>query len=157
MSPFIYFICPEVQQYSKYCEAFFNYLTFGYRNWNSGYGYKSDTRKKNGRSRSLKNSNAPHIEEMLANDVVMDRIYEKVITSDCYLHHYQQLSDEEIEQGGQLVYITSNTKPTRIPKYLVNNFDISVWKVSNINKITSSKWNLFETLIRRMANEHGSN
>ena len=28
---FIYFICPETPQFAKYCEGFYNYLTYGYK------------------------------------------------------------------------------------------------------------------------------
>lgn len=149
---FIYFICPEVPQYAKYCEAFFNYLTYGYKTWSRDRYISTTTKEKRARSRLPKNSNLPAIEEMKAGDIVMDRIYQKVITADCYMHYYSRYDDLDDEVEKDVIYITSNKKPKSIPRYL-NNTPLTVWKVSNINNITNKKFDLFESLIRNVIND----
>lgn len=150
---FIYFICPEVPQYSKYCEAFFNYLTYGYKNWTRDRYVSTVPKEKDARSRYLKGKNLPDIEEMKAGDFVMDKIYQKVITADCYQHYYSKITDEDIDVAEEIIFITSQDKPMTPPKYLLNNkTSLSVWKVSNINKPSDFKFNLFENLCRRLVN-----
>ena len=45
---------------------------------------------------------------MKERDFILDRIYQKVITSDCYEHFYKQISDEDISKAKLFVYITPN-------------------------------------------------
>ena len=146
---FIYFICPEVPQYAKYCEGFYNYLTYGYRTWSRDRYVSSSPADKKGRSRLLPNKLAPKFEEMKAGDFVLDRIYQKVITSDCYSHSYEQISEEDITKSECIVFITSNLKPIKPPSYLsTESNQIITWKMSNIFKDTNPKYNLLESLVR---------
>ena len=154
---FIYFICPEVPQISKYCEGFYNYLTYGYKNWTRDQWVSSSSKEKSGKSRILKNKQAPVSEEMKANDFVFDRIYKKVITSDCYEHSYSQIDEVDIAKSSKIYFITSNTSPSKIPGYLYSHKnDIILWKMSNITKITDSKYELLESLIRKLAKPYQS-
>ena len=154
---FVYFICPENQHLSKYCEGFFNYLTYGYKTWTRDRYVSTSPKDKDGRSRLLRSKYAPLIDEMKANDPVFDRIHRKVITSDCYQHSYQQISEEEVANSSQIVYITCNKKPSRPPQYLSSDKNsVVMWKVSNIEKLTENKFELLEMLIRRMAKPHQS-
>ena len=154
---FIYFICPEVPQISKYCEGFYNYFTYGYKNWTRDQWVSSSSKEKSGKSRILKNKQAPLIEEMKANDFVFDRIYKKVITSDCYEHSYSQIDEVDIAKSSKIYFITSNTSPSKIPGYLYSHKnDIILWKMSNITKITDSKYELLESLIRKLAKPYQS-
>jgi hypothetical protein len=148
----IYFICPETPQLAKYCEGFYNYLTYGYRTWTRDKYAHSTSNDKTGKSRMLMKKNVPQIEEMKANDRVFDRIYEKVITSDCYEHFYSRISKEDIDNSKLILYITSNKNSTKPPQYLyTNNNSVIVWKISNIDKLSNNKYNLLESLIRRVA------
>ena len=149
---FIYFICPEIPQYAKYCEGFFNYLTYGYRTWQrDGYAHVSEKDRK-AKSRILMSKEKPIKEEMKAGDLVLDKIYEKVITSDCYEHSYTQISELDIKQSEQIVFITSSKSPKIPPKYLYNNNNsVVVWKMSNIKKFSRNKFLLLEALIRKIA------
>ena len=154
---FIYFICPEMPQYAKYCEGFYNYLTYGYRNWTRDRFVSSSPKEKEGRSRTLKSKNYPIQEEMKAGDFILERIYSKVITSDCYDHSYRQINDEDISKAKLFVYITSNNKPVYPPSYLYSEKSpVVTWKMSNIKKPSSNKYDLLETLIRRMAKPYQS-
>lgn len=154
---FIYFICPEVPQYAKYCEGFYNYLTYGYRNWSRDRYVSSSPKEKEGKSRLLRSKNAPKYDEMKAGDFILDRIYQKVITTDCYEHSYSQIDDADIASSKMIVFITSNKKPITPPSYLkTENNSIVTWKVSNVNKPSSNKYELFETLIRRFAKPYQS-
>tara|TARA_Y100001934_G_C12121643_1_gene663435 strand:+ start:117 stop:593 length:477 start_codon:yes stop_codon:yes gene_type:complete len=149
---FIYFICPDVPQYAKYCEGFYNYLLYGYKTWNRDRYVSSSPADKTGRSRLLKSKSGPKIEEMKATDFILDRIYKKVITSDCYEHSYTQITDEDVERSKLIIYMTSNVNPGRPPSYLkTDTNDVTVWKMSNIKKPSSRKYDLLESLIRRMA------
>jgi tetraacyldisaccharide-1-P 4'-kinase len=95
---------------------------------------------------------APQKEEMKAGDPVFDRIYQKVITSDCYEHSYTRLTDLDIHTSELIVFITSKDNPKCPPAYLYTKTNsVVVWKVSNIDKLTDNKYNLLESLIRRMA------
>tara|TARA_Y100000385_G_C12710402_1_gene474356 strand:+ start:110 stop:577 length:468 start_codon:yes stop_codon:yes gene_type:complete len=148
---FIYYICPEKPQLAKYCEGFFNYLTYGYKTWSRDRYVSSSPAKKEGQSRLLINKNAPPVEEMKAGDPVLERIYEKVITSDCYEHQYTRIDEHDIDKSRLVVFITSKDNPKRPPTYLyTKNNSVVVWKVSNITKLSANKYNLLETLIRRM-------
>ena len=94
----------------------------------------------------------PQIEEMKAGDPVLDRIYQKVITSDCYEHSYSRLTDLDIYKSELMVFITSKDKPERPPAYLYTKTNsVVVWKVSNINKLSNNKYHLLESQIRRLA------
>ena len=149
---FIYFICPETPQLSKYCEGFYNYLTYGYRTWTRDRYTQSSPRDKIGQSRMLMKKDAPQKEEMKAGDPVFDRIYQKVITSDSYEHSYTRLTDLDIHTSELIVFITSKDNPKCPPAYLYTKTNsVVVWKVSNIDKLTDNKYNLLESLIRRMA------
>lgn len=149
---FIYFICPETPQLSKYCEGFYNYLTYGYRNWTRDRYAQSSPKDKLGKSRLLMKTDVPQFEEMRAGDPVLDRIYQKVITSDCYEHSYTRLSDLDIHKSELMVFITSKDNPIRPPAYLnTKNNSVVVWKVSNIDKLSDNKYSLLESRIRRMA------
>ena len=149
---FIYFICPEVPQYAKYCEGFYNFLTYGYRTWSHDRYVSSSTADKKGRSRLLTNKLSPKFEEMKAGDFVLDRIYQKVITSDCYSHSYEQISKDDVAKSEVIVFLTSNSKPIKPPSYLSSEFNkIITWKMSNIFNDTDAKYNLLESLVRRIA------
>ena len=148
---FIYFICPETPQLAKYCEGFYNYLTYGYKTWSRDRYVQSSPRQKEGQSRMLMKRGVPQVEEMKAGDPVLDRIYQKVITSDCYEHSYSRLTDLDIHKSELMVFITSKDNPKRPPSYLYTKTNsVVVWKVSNIDKLTGNKYNLLESLIRRM-------
>ena len=154
---FIYFICPEVPQYAKYCEGFYNYLTYGYKNWTRDRYVSSLPKDKDGKSRILKSKSYPVQEEMKAGDFILDRIYQKVITSDCYEHFYKQISDEDISKAKLFVYITPNDAKEQPPEYLYKPTNsVVIWKMSNIKKPSTNKYELLETLIRRMAKPHQS-
>ena len=145
----VIFICPENPCLAKYCEAFYNYLTYGYRNWSS----RNVTKSNSCISRILKNKNHPSKIELLANDPVFDRIYEKVITSDCYDHYYSQISDTDLAKASLVIYITDSKSPKSIPEYIFStskDFVLLKWKTSKIKSITSNKCLIFETLIRNM-------
>jgi len=149
---FIYFICPENQQLAKYCESFYNYLTYGYKTWTRDRYISSSRDELDGRSRLLKCKYAPLIEEMKASDSVFSRIHQKVITSDCYQHSYQQISDDEIRTSSQIVYITDNKKTRHPPSYLYSDKNyVTMWKFSNINLLTDNKYELIEKLSRKLA------
>lgn len=149
---FIYFICPENQQLAKYCEGFYNYLTYGYKTWSRDRYIQSSPKEKQGQSRMLMRKNAPQTEEMKAGDPVLDRIYQKVITSDCYEHSYSRLTDLDIHKSELMIFITSSKNPKRPPKYLYTKTNsVVVWKVSNVDTISDNKYNLLESQIRRMA------
>tara|TARA_E500000331_G_C17026765_1_gene613341 strand:- start:281 stop:751 length:471 start_codon:yes stop_codon:yes gene_type:complete len=149
---FIYFISPDVPQYAKYCEGFYNYLTYGYKTWTRDRYVSSTPVDKQGKSRLLKSKHYPEFEEMKAGDFILDRIYQKVITSDCYAHSYQQISDKDIHNSKLIVYITSNANPNYPPSYLKTNKNtINVWKMSNIKKQSNLKYNLLESLVRKLA------
>tara|TARA_X000000950_G_scaffold190132_1_gene229759 strand:+ start:2122 stop:2586 length:465 start_codon:yes stop_codon:yes gene_type:complete len=149
---FIYFICPENPKLAKYCEGFYNYLTYGYRNWTRDRYVSSVPKEKAGKSRLLMNKTSPHREEMKAGDVVLERIYEKVITTDCYEQFYSKITEAEIEQSKLVVFITSNKKPIPTPRYLFTSTNsVVVWKVSKVNEVTSKKYDLLEILLRKLA------
>ena len=152
---FIYFICPENQQLAKYCEGFYNHLTYGYRYWNRDRYISSTPKDKDAQSRLLINKNAPLFEEMRAGDIVLEKIYEKVITTDCYLHSYQQITLEEIEKSKLIIYITDNKVGKKAPSYLSKS-NFVCWKMSNINKFSDNKFYLLDSLIRKMAKPHQS-
>jgi|TARA_B110000495_G_C22917282_1_gene535848 hypothetical protein len=148
---FIYFICPDVPQYAKYCEGFYNYLTYGYKTWSRDRYVSSSPVDKSGKSRLLKTKNGPKFEEMRAGDFILDRIYKKVITSDCYEHSYMQITEEDINKSKLVVYMTSSTHPTRPPSYLnTTNNEVIVWKMSRIKKPSLGKYDLLEALVRKM-------
>lgn len=154
---FTYFICPEVPQYAKYCEGFYNYLTYGYKNWTRDRYVSSLPKNKDGRSRLLKSKNLPIQEEMKAGDFIFDRIYQKVITSDCYEHFYRQIDDEDISSARMFVFITSSKNPVRPPSYLyTNESSVVIWKLSNVKHPSANKYELLETLLRRMATPYQS-
>ena len=90
---------------------------------------------------------------MKAGDPVLDRIYQKVITSDCYEHSYNRLTDLDIHKSELMVFITSKDNPKLPPNYLYTKTNsVVVWKVSNVSKLSDNKYQLLESLIRRMAN-----
>ena len=149
---FIYFICSELPQISKYCEAFYNYLTYGYRNYNnnSGYAYSKPSVKK-AQSRLLKNKKEPPMQEMKAGDFILDRIYKKVITSDSYLHSYQQITDQDINDAEKIVFITSSKKPAQLPRYIKGiDLHIVIWKLSEMRYISDEMYELLESSVRKM-------
>tara|TARA_Y100001934_G_scaffold273648_1_gene364300 strand:- start:1007 stop:1468 length:462 start_codon:yes stop_codon:yes gene_type:complete len=145
----VIFICPENPSLAKYCEAFYNYLTYGYRNWKT----VNVVRSKSCISRTLQKRNQPEKIDMMATDDALERIYQKVITSDCYEHSYSQISDDEIQLAKMIVFITDNKSPVNIPKYMFaedNDFVLLKWKTSKINSASDAKFSLFEKLIRKM-------
>lgn len=150
---FIYYICPEKPQLAKYCEAFYNYLTYGYKTWQRDRYVSSSPARKDGQSRLLINKKTTQqIEEMKAGDPVLERIYEKVITSDCYEHHYTRIDKHDISLSKMVVFITSKKEPLKPPQYLYTDTNsVVVWKVSNVKNLSANKYSLLETLIRRMA------
>lgn len=149
---FIYFISPEKPQIAKYCEGFYNYLMYGYKTWTRDRYVTSLPKEKEGQSRLLMNKNAPLIEEMKAGDVVLERIYHKVITSDCYTHEYRRIDFKDIEQSNLIVFITNNNNPKKPPAYLYTKKNsVIVWKVSNIDALSPNKYSLLEILIRRIS------
>lgn len=154
---FIYFISPENQQLAKYCEGFYNYLTYGYKTWSRDRYVQSSPKEKQGQSRMLMRKDAPQIEEMKAGDPVLDRIYQKVITSDCYEHSYSRLTDLDIHKSEMMIFITSSKNPKRPPSYLYTKTNsVVVWKVSNVDKLSSNKYQLIESLIRKLAKPNQS-
>ena len=148
---FIYFICPEVPQYAKYCEGFYNYLTYGYKNWTRDRYVSSTPKEKEARSRILKSKNYPLQEEMKAGDFILDRIYKKVITSDSYLHSYQQITDQDINDAEKIVFITSSKKPAQLPRYIKGiDLHIVIWKLSEMRYISDEMYELLESSVRKM-------
>ena len=149
---FIYFICPENQQLAKYCEGFYNRLTYGYKYWNRDRYVTSTPKEKEAQSRLLINKNKPAFEEMRAGDPVLEKIYEKVITTDCYLHSYQQITVEEINNSKLVIYMTDTKSKKTHPSYLVTKYNnIITWKITNIKKLSNNKFNLLDSLIRKLA------
>ena len=145
----VIFICPENPSLAKYCEAFYNYITYGYRNWKT----INVTKSKVCVSRTLKKKNQPPHLDMLANDIALEKIYQRVITSDCYEHTYSQISDADIVKATIVVYITDNKSPVHVPRYMFqndNDFVLLKWKTSKINIASDKKFSLFERLIRKM-------
>ncbi len=154
---FIYFICPETPQLAKYCEGFYNYLTYGYRTWTRDKYAQSTPKEKVGKSRLLMKRGAPEIEEMRAGDPVLDRIYQKVITSDCYEHFYSRIDELDIHRSELMIFITSSKNPKTPPDYLYTKSNsVIVWKMTNIDKLTDNKYQLLESLIRRIATPPGN-
>jgi hypothetical protein len=154
---FIYFICPENQQLAKYCEGFYNYLTYGYKTWSRDRYVQSSPKEKVGKSRMLMKKNVPQYEEMKAGDSVLDRIYKKVITSDCYEHSYSRLTDLDIHKSELIIFITSCKSPKRPPTYLYTKTNsVIMWKVSNVDKLSDNKYQLLESLIRKLAKPNQS-
>jgi len=148
---FIYFICPENPKLAKYCEGFYSYLTYGYRNWTRDRFVSSVPKDKECRSRMLMSKSLPQTEEMKAGDEVLERIYAKVITSDCYEHLYRRITESEIHQSKLIVFITSNKKPIPKPSYLyTSKNNVVTWKVSNVAQISDNKYEILERLIRRI-------
>ena len=147
----VIFICPENQYLSKYCEAFYNYINFGYiktSSWaNQNGSYVS--RKRFAVCRLPMKKNFPSKYQMKATDITLERIYKKVISNDCYDHSYYKLEEQEIESADLIVFLTDNKKPRKVPTYLASK-NVVVWKLSNAKNITNSKWDLLEKLIRKM-------
>ena len=55
------------------------------------------------------------------------------------------------------VYITSSSSAVNPPSYLYTTHShIVTWKISNVKKPTANKYELFETLIRKMAKPYQS-
>jgi hypothetical protein len=154
MMSLVIFICPENQYLSKYCEAFYNHINFGYIRNNSTYTYGGGTtigRKKVALARLPKKKNHPDKLPMKATDPTLDRIYKKVITNDCYDHSYYQIVDTELEKADLIVYMTDNNKPKHIAKYLFTcRKPMVVWKFTNVKLVTNAKFGLVEKLIRKM-------
>jgi hypothetical protein len=51
-----------------------------------------------------------------------------------------------------MIFITSNKNPKSPPSYLYTQKNsVVIWKVSNVDDLTSNKYTLLETLIRRLA------
>ena len=147
----VIFICPENQYLSKYCEAFYNYINFGYiktSSWaNTSRSHVSRTRVAVCRLPMQKVG--PSKTQMKATDITLERIYKKVISNDCYDHSYYKLEDHEIEGASLIVFLTDNKNPKRVPSYL-KDVDVVTWKLSNVKAITNGKWELVEKLIRKM-------
>ena len=151
MMSLVIFICPENQYLSKYCEAFYNHINFGYikSSTYTGSGYTS--RKKVALARLLKKKNLPDKIPMKAVDPTLDRIYKKIITNDCYDHSYYQIVDKELEKADLIVYMTDNKNPKTPPTYILSKkISMITWKFSNVKQETDSKFNLIENLIRSM-------
>ena len=151
MMSLVIFICPENQYLSKYCEAFYNHINFGYikSSTYTGAGYTS--RKKVALARLPKKKNEPDKIPMKAVDPTLDRIYKKVITNDCYDHSYYQIVDKELEKADLIIYMTDNQKPKRIPKYLLmQKSPMVIWKFSKAKEVNDTKFDLVEKLIRKM-------
>ena len=156
MMSLVIFICPENQYLSKYCEAFYNHINFGYIRNNSTLSYGGNnsaysSKKKVALARLLKKKNQPEKIPMKATDPSLDRIYTKVITNDCYDHSYYQIVDKELEKADLIVYMMDSKKPKRIANYiLASKKPMVVWKFSNIKQENDIKFNLIEKLIRTM-------
>lgn len=147
----VIFICPENQYLSKYCEAFYNYINFGYIKTHSWANHSGSyvSRKRVAMCRLPMKKNTPSKTQMKANDVTLERIYRKVISNDCYDHSYYKLEEQELSDDTLVVFLTDNRNPHAVPSYL-NETDVIVWKMSNIKNITEPKWELIEKLIRKM-------
>ena len=72
--------------------------------------------------------------EMRAGDIVLEKIYEKVITTDCYLHSYQQITLEEIEKSKLIIYITDNKVYPPSYLYSVKSLILYVGKCQTLKK-----------------------
>ena len=147
----VIFICPENQYLSKYCEAFYNYINFGYIKTHSWANHSGSyvSRSKVAMSRLPMKKSIPSKCQMKANDITLERIYKKVISNDCYDHSYYKLEEQEVKGTELVVFLTDNKKPESIPCYL-DQVDTIKWKMSNIKSITEPKWELLEQLIRKM-------
>ena len=156
MMSLVIFICPENQYLSKYCEAFYNHINFGYIRNNNTFTYGGvsnsyEPKKKVALARLLKKKNQPDKVPMKATDPTLDRIYKKVITNSCYDHSYYQLIDTELDDADFVVYITDNKNPKKLPKCLIRKRVPTItWKMSNITQENDLKYNLIEKLIRTM-------
>jgi len=156
MMSLVIFICPENQYLSKYCEAFYNHINFGYIRNNSTFSYGGNnnayaTRTKVALARLLKKKNQPEKLQMKATDPALEQIYKKVVTNDCYDHSYYQLVDKELDKADLIVYMTDNKSPRRIPTYISKSKKpMVVWKFCNAEVITDAKFGLVEKLIRKM-------
>jgi hypothetical protein len=156
MMSLVIFICPENQYLSKYCEAFYNHINFGYIRNNSTFSYGGNnssysSKKKVALARLLKKKNMPDKVPMRATDLALDRIYTKVITNDCYDHSYYQLVDGELEKADLIVYMTDTKSPRKVPSYISKTKKpMVVWKFSDAKIVTDSKFSLVEKLIRKM-------
>jgi len=147
----VIFICPENQYLSKYCEAFYNHINFGYirSSTYTGAGYTS--RKKVALGRLLKKKNEPDKTPMKATDPTLDRIYKKTITNDCYDHSYYQIVDKELDKADLIIYMTDSKKPKRVAKYLLaKKKPMVIWKFSGVKQENDTKYDLIEKLIRKM-------
>ena len=155
MMSLVIFICPENQYLSKYCEAFYNHVNFVYlkqktSTYGGSLGVPSPSRRKVALARLPKKKNHPDKTHMKASDPTLERIYKKVITSDCYDFAYYPIVDAELNMAELIIFITDNKKPKPMPKYIVNKKAATIiWKFSNVKQVSEEKYTLIEKLIRK--------
>lgn len=152
MMNLVIFICPTNKHLSKYCEAFYNHIHNGYIRKKPQYSYQAPvTPKKIAHSRLSKNKILKDKVQMKATDPTLERIHQKVITNQCYDFRYQKITDEDINSADLIIYMTDRKHPKPMPSYLMNGKTPKItWNISNIKKETNSKYNLIESLIRKM-------
>ena len=157
------FICPENQHISKYCEAFYNHIDFGVNRRTSTYGSGTwstnsvSVHTKRAVGRLLPDRRTKDTQQLMkASDPALDRIYRKVISSECYDHTYYFLNESDVSRSDGVVYISSKSYNNyKLPSILRNSeLPITNWKFSNIKTLTEQKYTLIETLIRKMINHN---
>jgi protein-tyrosine-phosphatase len=152
MMNLVIFICPENKHLSKYCEAFYNHIHNGYLKKKPAYTYQAPSLpKKIAHSRLSKNKMSKDKVQMRATDPALERIYQKIITNQCYDFGYRKITDEDIDTADLIIYMTDREHPKALPGYLMNGKTPKItWNISNIKKETTAKYNLLESLIRKM-------
>ena len=122
--------------------------TYGAGTWGQNYSRSSE---KTALARLPMKKNQSGQVPMRASDPALERIYRKVISSECYDHTYYRITEAEINKASLVVYITQNKTTSKSPRYLYNTeAPMVTWKFSNVGQETDQKYALIETLIRKM-------
>ena len=148
----VIFICPANKHLSKYCEAFYNHIHNGYLRRKPSYSYQAPkVDKKIACARLSKNKKTKDKLQMLATDPTLERIYQKIITNQCYDFGYHKITDEEVNTADLIIYMTDRRHPKPMPSYLMNGKTPKItWNISNVKQVSETKYNLIESLIRKM-------
>jgi protein-tyrosine-phosphatase len=148
----VIFICPENKHLSKYCEAFYNHIHTGYIKKKPPYTYQAPVlSKKIAQGRLPMSKKIKDKVQMRATDPTLERIYQKVITNPCYDFGYKKLTDEEVDTADLIIYMTDRNHPKSMPSYLMNGKTPKItWNISNVKQVSELKYNLIESLIRKM-------
>lgn len=148
----VIFICPENKYLAKYCEAFYNHIHNGYVKKKPAFSYQAPTiPKKIACSRLPKHKKTNGKVQMLATDPTLERIYQKVITNQCYDFGYHGITDVEVGDADLIIYMTDRKHPKPMPSYLMNGKTPKItWNISTVKQVNDSKYNLIESLIRKM-------